>query len=60
MMSGRSVSVSDIPSSQGITIVATGTELPKGTVATTKLIISGNQTGARIVVPIQVTQAVTT
>lgn len=60
MMSGRSVSVSDIPSSQGITIVATGTELPTGTVATTKLIISGNQTGARIVVPIQVTQAVTT
>ena len=60
MMAGRSVSVSDIPASQGVTIVATGTELTVGTVATTKLIITGNQTGARIVVPIKVTQSVNT
>lgn len=57
MLSGRSVSISDVPSSQGVYIVATGTELAQGTTATTKIIISGNQTGARIVVPIKVTQA---
>ena len=60
MMAGRSVSIPDVPSSQGVTIVATGTDLPSGTIATTKLIISGNQTGARTVVPIQIKRAVTT
>ena len=57
MLAGRSVSISDVPASQGVYIVATGTELSQGTTATTKLIISGNQTGARIVIPIKVTQA---
>lgn len=57
LLAGRSVSISDVPASQGVYIVATGTELAQGTTATTKLIISGNQTGARIVIPIKVTQA---
>jgi hypothetical protein len=60
MLAGRSVSVPDVPSSQGVVIVATGAELPQGSVATTKLIISGNQTGARFVIPIKVSQAVST
>jgi hypothetical protein len=55
MMAGRSVSVPDVPASQGITIVATGTALAANTSATTKLIITANQTGARLVVPITVT-----
>lgn len=54
IMSGRSVSVPDIPASQGIIIVATGTELAANTTSTTKLIITANQTGARMVVPITI------
>jgi hypothetical protein len=59
MLAGRSVSVPDVPASQGVIIVATGTELPADVTATTKLIISGNQTGARVVIPIKITQATT-
>ena len=54
IMSGRSISVPDIAASQGIIIVATGTELAANTTSTTKLIITANQTGARMVVPITV------
>jgi hypothetical protein len=54
VLPGRSVSKSQI--SGGVTIVATGTQLAENTSATTKLIISGDQTGARFVLPIIVTQ----
>lgn len=53
---GRSVSKSGIGASTGVTIVPTGTQLPQGTTATTKLIITGDQTGARFVIPVTVTQ----
>jgi hypothetical protein len=53
---GRSVSKSGIGASTGVTIVPTGTQLPAGTTATTKLIITGDQTGARLVIPVTVTQ----
>ena len=54
VLPGRSVSKSQI--SGGVTIVATGTQLAENTTATTKLIISGDQTGARLVIPITVKQ----
>lgn len=54
IMSGRSVSVPDVAATQGIVIVATGTELAANTTSTTKLIITANQTGARMVVPITI------
>ena len=53
---GRSVSKSGIGASTGVTIVPTGTQLPEGTTATTKLIITGDQTGARFVIPVKITQ----
>ena len=53
---GRSVSKSGIGQSTGVTIVPTGTQLPTGTTATTKLIITGDQTGARFVIPVTITQ----
>ena len=58
ILPGRSVSLSQIATSQGVTLYATGTQLPQGSSATTKLIITGDQTGARFVVPVTVTQKV--
>jgi hypothetical protein len=54
VLPGRSVAKSQI--SGGVTVVATGTQLAENTTATTKLIISGDQTGARFVIPITVRQ----
>ena len=53
---GRSIAKSGISSSVGVILVATGEQLPQGTTATTKLIITGDQTGARFVIPVTVTQ----
>lgn len=53
---GRSIAKSGISTSVGVTLVATGEQLPQGTTATTKLIITGDQTGARFVIPVTVTQ----
>ncbi len=53
---GRSIARSGISNSVGVILVATGEQLPQGTTATTKLIITGDQTGARFVIPVTVTQ----
>lgn len=56
VLPGRSVTNAAVAAQSGVTIVPTGTQLPAQTVATTKLIITGDQTGARFVIPITVEQ----
>lgn len=56
VLPGRSVTNSSVPEQSGVKIIPTGTQLPMGTSATTKLIITGDQTGARFVATVKVTQ----
>lgn len=56
VLPGRSVTNSSVPTQNGVRIVPTGTQLPTNTSATTKLIVTADQTGARFVANIIVTQ----
>ena len=56
VLPGRSVTNAAVAAQSGVTIVPTGTQLPAQTVATTKLIITADQTGARFVIPITIEQ----
>jgi hypothetical protein len=56
VLPGRSVTNAAVSAQSGVKIVPTGTQLPAQTVATTKLIITADQTGARFVMPITIEQ----
>jgi hypothetical protein len=56
VLPGRSVTNSSVPAQSGIRIIPTGTQLPTNTSATTKLIVTADQTGARFVANIKITQ----
>lgn len=56
VLPGRSITNSSVPAQNGVRVIPTGTQLPTGTSTTTKLIITGDQTGARFVATIKITQ----
>lgn len=56
VLPGRSITNSSVPTQSGVRIIPTGTQLPTNTSATTKLIVTADQTGARFVATIKIIQ----